>query len=277
MQKLSINLGLALSLFSILLLGLTTTNAQLSEEVRPFDFSNDYYKTNGLIAETLTDRKTGVDGKSVFDSSADPRFSNIRITETLPAYSADGSPIFWNYYGTATKDSFMPDATGAAAVIVAKNYPLFIFPSSMLRGIDRQAALIPVDSDYFVTNPIGIARRILVEFNDRISRSGQKTLNLLTQQNGTSIDGTPIIRTSEELGNLIADGLVTLREDENAPYAVAKVMQYPQLGSITPDAFLVYVRQVDGQPLTAERHFVTQFQCLQNGSRTCFGTMTTTR
>ncbi|CAN5606576.1 hypothetical protein BH18ACI3_BH18ACI3_13770 [soil metagenome] len=130
---------------------------------------------------------------------------------------------------------------------------------------------------YFQINPIGIAEVIIVEFNDRISRSGQKTLNMLAERNGTSTDGTPIIRTSAELGSLISEGLVTLRLNDNAPYAVAKVIQYPERGAITPDAFLVYVKGPDGQPLDRERHFVTQFECLQNGSRTCLASATTSR
>lgn len=278
MQKLSIRFTALLSLFSVLMFGAVAAQAQFSEEIRPFDFSVDYYKTNGVIAEMLVDRKNGADGKSVFDSSTDPRFTNVRITETFPAYAADGTAIYWNYYATASPDSFLPDADGEAAINTAKNYPLFTFPSEVARGTDRQAALIPVDKFYFATNPIGIAQKILVDFNNSISRSGQKTLNLLAQRNGTTIDGTPIIKTTEELGSLIAEGLVILRQDEKAPYVVAKVMQYPQQGSITPDAFLVYVRRADGQPLPAERHFVTQFECLRNGSRTCFaGTSTTTR
>ena len=274
MQHKSFCLALVLS---ILLFGLTAANAQLSAELRPFDFTNDYYKTNGIIAETLVDRKNGADGQSVFDMPTDSsRFTNVRITATLPAYAAYGISIYWNYYARAFSESFINNDSGAAAIQTAKTYPLFVFPSAFVRGTDRQAALIPIDASYFEKNPIGIAAVIFVEFNDRISRSGQKTLNLLAQRNGTSIDGTPIIKTNAELGSLVAEGLVTLRTDDNALYSVAKVIQYPDRGGITPDAFLLYVQQADGQPLAAERHFVTQFECLKNGSRTCLAGATAT-
>lgn len=273
----SFRIALSASIFSLLLLA-SASAQQLSEEVRPFDFSNDYYKTNGIIAETLVDRKDGADGKSVFDVPEDgATFTNVRITETRPAYAADGSPIYWNYYGTASKESFIPNETGIIAAKAAKNYPLYIFPSSFVRGMDRQAALIPVDSSYFQTNPLGIAQVVIVEFNSRISRSGQKVLNMLAERNGTSSDGTPIIRTVAELGSLVSDGLVTLRGDDNAPYAVAKVIQYPDRGAITPDAYLLFVQQADGQPLAGERHFVTQFECMKNGSRMCLAGTTTTK
>jgi hypothetical protein len=268
MQSRSIKL--AISLFSILVFGFTAVNAQLSDELRPFDFSNDYYKTNGVIAETLTNRKNGADGQSVFDFATDSsRFTNIRITATLPAYAADGSSIYWNYYGTASKESFTPDAAGKTAVKMANTYPVYVFPSAVIRASDRQAALIPVDSSYFQTNPIGIAEVVAVEFNDGISKSGRKTLNMLIERNGKSIDGTPIIRTMTELNGLSAEGLVTLRVDENRPFAVAKVIQYPERGGITPDAFLLFVKQADGKPLDAEQHFITRFECLKNGSRSC--------
>ncbi|CAN5606745.1 hypothetical protein BH18ACI3_BH18ACI3_13780 [soil metagenome] len=141
LHKLS-DLGRVLSIFSILLFGFTAANAQLADEVRPFDFNNDYYKINGIWAETLVDRKNGADKKSVFDTPTDPtRFTNVRITETLPAYAADGSAIYWNYYATARKESFHDDDAGAAAINASKNYPLFVFPSKFVRDTDRQAAL----------------------------------------------------------------------------------------------------------------------------------------
>jgi hypothetical protein len=268
MQSKSVKL--ALSLFSILLFGFTVVNAQLSDELRPFDFSNDYYKTNGVIAETLANRKNGADGQSVFDFATDSsRFTNIRITATLPAYAANGSSIYWNYYGTATKESFTTDVAGKNAAKMANTYPVYVFPSAVIRASDRQAALIPIDGSYFEANPIGIAEVVAVEFNDRISRSGRKTLNMLIERNGASIDGTPIIRTMTELRDLIIEGLVTLHVDENRPFAVAKVIQYPDRGGITSDAFLVYVKKADGKPLDAEQHFITRFECLKDGSRTC--------
>jgi hypothetical protein len=271
MLRKSFRLTLSVSIFSILLLGLTSADAQqFAEERRPFDFTNDFYKTNGIATDTLVDRKNGADRRSVFDAPEDSSaFTNVRITETLPAYAADGSAVYWNYYATASNESFIPNDSGAAAIKAAKSYPLYIFPSTFVRATDRQAPLIPVDSFYFQINPIGIAQVIIVEYNTNISRSGQKVLNMLAERNGTSIDGTPIIRTSAELGSLISDGLVTLRGNDGAPFAVAKVIQYPDPGGITSDAYLVYVKQADGQPLAGERHFVTQFECLKNGSRTC--------
>jgi hypothetical protein len=269
MKKLSIKL--TLSLFTVLLLGFTVSNAQLAAEVRPFDFNNDHYKRNGIMAEMLLDRKNGFDRKSVIDTPTEPNiFSDVRIIETLPAYAADGSAIFWNRYATSDDGSFTPDDAGAQAKKIAANYPVYVFPSEFVRGTDRQAALININERYFETNPLGIGDLVRVVFNANISRFGQRTLSMLAERNGTTIDGTPIIRTIVELKELERDGLVTLSVDKYAPYAIAKVIQFPERGGITPDAFLEYTKQADGLPLLAERHFLSQFECFQNGSRTCF-------
>jgi hypothetical protein len=267
----SLGAALALSIFSILFLGSAISNAQtLAEDLRPFDFSDSYYKDNGIKVETLTSRKNGGDGLSVADFSTDPaKFADIRILETLPAYGSDGNAIYWNSYGVATRESFTSDEAGIRAAQAARNYPVFMFPSSSVRGTDRQAALIAVDKFYFDNNPLGLGRVVLVEFNTRLSRADVKTLNMLAERNGTSLDGTPIIRTTAELDGLISEGIVTLRADEQKPFIIGRVMQYPDRGAITPDAFLDYVKNADGEPLVAERHFVSKFECLKNGSRTC--------
>ena len=99
-------------------------------------------------------------------------------------------------------------------------------------------------------------------------------MRLLGERNGFSLDGTPIIRTAKELEGLTADGLVTVRQagpenSDRTPFAVAKVLQQPELGAIAPDAFLVYVKEPDGKPLAAEAHLVSKFECLQ-GSGLCY-------
>ena len=270
MNKLSISFVVALSLLFVS----ASASAQLSEEVRPFDFNNDYYKTKGIYAETLINRRNGADGLSVVDTATDPRFTDVRITATYSGYAEDGSPIYWNHYATATKDSFTSDEAGAFAVQTAKNYPVYVFPSAFVRGTDRQSALIPVDALYFEKNAIGVAETVIVEFSSKITRSGRQTLDMLLERNGASVDGTPIIRTAAELKGLITDGLVTIRKSEEAPYAIAKVIQFPDRGAIAPDAFLLYISQADGKPLAAEQHFVTQFECLKNGTRTCLSNST---
>jgi hypothetical protein len=263
MKYLSINFSVVLS---VLFFGFITSHAQLADEIRPFDFNNDYYKTYGMIAGLLQDRRNGDDGKSVFDTPTDlTRFSNVRIRETLPAYATDGNAIYWNRYAIAPKESFRADEVGDKTAQIAALYPIYRFPSTSVPGSNRQAALIGTDGRYFEINTLGLGQVINVEFRDRITPGGRKTLDMLAERNGRSVDGTPIIRTMNELKELAKDGLVTLQVDESAPYMVAKVIEFPERGGITPDAFLDYVKEPSGKPLLAETHFITKFECFRNG------------
>jgi len=275
MQNKSISLSIVFSFFAFLFIAVASTGAQiLAEEIRPFDFNDKYYEANGIFASTLTDRRNGSDGQSVFDKTDDPRFTDVRITATMPGYADDGSPIFWNYYAGAGKESFSGDVSGGDAIALAYNYPIYVFPSSMLRDTDRQSALIRMSNSYFEKNRIGISAVFMVEYTaSTATKTGRATLKTLAMLNGVSLDGTPIIRTLEELETLSSQGLVSIRQagadnSKRSSFAVAKVLEFADRGAITPDAFLVYVRESDGTPLDAEAHFISKFECSQ-GSRAC--------
>jgi hypothetical protein len=252
-----------------------SSQAQFAEEHRPFDFADKYYLTNGVIPELLIGRKNGADGESVFDQASEVRYSNVRITATFPGYAEDGSSLFWNYYAGVPKYGFAEDENGPRAVATALVYPMYVFPSAAVKSSDRQAALLRVDDAYFEKNPLGIAAVFLVEYTDLIyTKAGQETIQWLTERNGVSLDGTPIIRTTKELDHLIAEGFVTvtqpaLDEAYRTPFAIAKAIRFPETGGITPDAFLNYVKQKGDAPLDSEQHFVSTFECLK-GNGKCF-------
>jgi len=278
MKKNSVSLTALFSLFAFSVLGLVApSHAQIvsgvAEEIRPFDFTDEYYKDNGIEASRLVDRRNGMDGQSVFDQTNDGRFRDVRITATMPGYADDGRAIFWNYYAGASRESFT-DLGGGDAMAIAYTYPMYVFPSSMVRNTDRQSAMIRMTNGYFDKNRIGISAVFLVDFTiHSTTRSGQRVLNTLAASNGRSLDGTPIIRTLAELESLNAQGLVTIRQaspenSERPSFAVSKVLQYPERGAIAPDAFLVYIKEADGKPLDSETHFISLFECNQ-GTRAC--------
>jgi len=277
MKNFFVSLATAFFLSASLLAGTAAAQmqwvGQYAQELRPFDFSDKYYQTNGIYAYTLIGRKNGNDGASVFDLSDYRNYTNVRITETLPAYSADGSSIFWNLYGGATKASLTPDENGANAYTLAENYPVYVFPSTTVKSVDRQAAMIHPDDGYFGKNRIGIGSVIIVEYTDRLfTKQGWRVRQMLEQKNGVSLDGTPIIKTAKDLLGLVSEGFVNLRhpdDTERTFFVVAKVIEHPEHGGITPDAFLEYVRQLSGDPLSAESHFLKEFECLREGSSPC--------
>ena len=258
-----------------LLLAVSSHAQTIGEELRPFDFSDKYYQVNGVIPSMLIGRKNGADKESVFDFANDRRYSNVRITATFPGYDSSGATIFWNYYAGVSKAGFTQDDNGLHAVELAFSYPLYVFPSVMTKEPYRQAALVRTDGSYFDKNDLGIAAVQLVAYTDRIfTRDGRAALEILAKRNGVSLDGTPIIRTANEIDSLLKQGLIALTQpslDEpyQTPFAVAKVIRHPEHGGITPDAFLNYVITPDGKPLDAEMHFVATFECHKAGKE-CF-------
>lgn len=263
------------ALLSLLLLTAAASYAQiLAEELRPFDFTDKAYYQNGVLAELLIGRKNGADNESVIDSTDDSRYTNVRITATFPAYDEDGNTIFWNYYAGLPKNGFTEDTNGTRAVEIAFATPLYVFPSVTVKNSDRQAALIRTKDTYFEKNQIGISAVFFVEYSALSNtKSGRAALQSLAKRNGISVDGTPIIRTEEELYALRKEGLVTVNQpslDEPyfTPFAIAKVIQVPA-GGITADAFLIYVKGGDGKPLPSEADIVSKFECYR-GRAVCF-------
>ena len=221
--------------------------SQFREDTRPFDFSDKYYQTNGILPAAIEKRHNSGDGRSIPDATYDRRFRNVRILETFPAYGPDGELLFWNHYGAVGKYAFTSDNGGTGAVYTAYHYPIYVFPSSTLRYSDRQAAMIEIDKEYAQKNPLGVGVVILVEYTDAAnSEDGKALLAELGKKNGFSIDGTPIIRNVRELGTLTRSGVVrqTVRGSSD-PYPIsfiiAKVITDPANGAIANVAYLEFV------------------------------------
>lgn len=248
------------------------TDDTFAAETRPFDFADKFYETNGVLPGMMFNRRNGTDGWSVFDTSADTNYRNVRITATFPAYNSDGSILYWNLYGEFSKDAFLPTTEGIEGRRIAEGFPIFTFPSTTVKNSDRQAAIIRVGDSYFTKNPLGLGIVTLIEYTERIhTRRGQMILAELAWRNGYSLDGTPIIRTAPEVADLTAQGMVTqrVRDVDGLPFAAAKVIQYPERRGIAPDAFLLTVKQQNGEPLPSEQFFETKFECLKGSQDKC--------
>lgn len=246
--------------------------SQFREDTRPFDFSDKYYQTNGILPAAIEKRHNGGDGRSIPDATYNWRYRNVRILETFPAYGPNGDLLFWNHYGAVGKYAFTSDNAGTGAVYTAYHYPIYVFPSSTVRYSDRQAAMIEIDKDYTQKNPLGVGVVILVEYTDAAnSEDGKALLAELGKKNGFSIDGTPIIRSVRELGTLTRLGVVRqIVRGSSDPYPVsfiiAKVIANPADGAISNDAYLEFVKQPNGEPLAAEVSFVSKFECLRGNN-----------
>lgn len=240
------------------------------QEFRPFDFSDEYYFENGVLSTFIVNRHEGADEQSVEDTINDPRFRNIRIKSVFPAYNQDGKVFYWTFYGEIGEDGFRSDTVGKAALTRAHSYPLYIFPSLNPKTKFRQAHLVHLRDGYFEKNHLGLSVQVYVEFTDRIyTEGGRREMAALAARNGTSADGTPIIKTALEIEDLTQKNYVTqkikgLDNPADPPYAIAKVILNPQYGAIAPDAFLL-----NDLGLDAEINFVLQFECLQTEGKWC--------
>lgn len=252
-----------------------TVAASAIYDRRPFDFADEYYMKKGVWPERIIGRRDGIDGWSVFDKASEERHRDIRLTATMPAYGPTGEILFWNPYGELTRESFIKEESGEAAMQAAARFPVFFFPSATARGNERQAALIEVGEGYSEKNPLGIGLAISVEYTSEImTDGGRRLMEELGKRNGLSLDGTPILRTAKEIYEMTRLGMVKQRVRGNegtagSPYVVAKVISDPTLGAITPDAFLIYVAGRDGRPLEAENGFKETFDCLQLSGQIC--------
>jgi hypothetical protein len=111
---------------------------------------------------------------------------------------------------------------------------------------------------------------------DPRSACGQ-AYSALKAANGTALDGSPILKSGDDLNNLEAvtqdrgpsKGIPCAQEgqlaldgsDGGAIWIVCPTIPDPRNGAITPDAFLDQVKLPNGQPLDQE--FTANFNCLQ--------------
>lgn len=93
-------------------------------------------------------------------------------------------------------------------------------------------------------------------------------LSALAKKNGLSLDGTPIIKTANELNNDLeangcgAEGQEAVNgSDGGAVWLICPAIPDPRNGAIAKDAFLDQVRKPDGTPL--DPAITTNFNCLQ--------------
>jgi hypothetical protein len=243
-------------------------------ENRPFDFRDKYYDENGVEPSLIFLRCDGTDKFSVLDTINDGIHRGVRMIGTMPAYNFDGKMLYWNQYGELFDLSFKNDTTGKDANLIANSFPIYIFPSTTVRNSNRQAHLIAAYEGYFQKNTLGLGVEVIVIYTDIPNIDNEPMLAKLAETNGISLDGTPIIRTTQELEDLTRRGIVTQRikgsGDISVPsYAIGPVIYDPRMGGISPDSYLMMVLQKNGKPLDAEAYFVDNFDCLQKTGSFC--------
>ena len=258
-----------------LLAAVPSAGASGSDDNTPlFDFTDAFYRSEGVRPGAILGRPTGSDGISVVDEAPDSIHRDVRMLLHIPAYDHSGHLYFWTPTGSLNNSGFTANAAGVEAKALANASKIWLFPS---RGTDplgldkRQEDIVDLRNGYFSNNPLGLWVNVFVNYTSTAfnTTAGKAKLAELAQRNGRAKDGTPIIRTASELDDLTKAGLVTQRtrpgDGSRGPrFTICPVLEDPRDGAIPKDAFLAVVRRADGSVLPASQEFVTNFESLQD-------------
>ena len=119
---------------------------------------------------------------------------------------------------------------------------------------------------YFGADPLGLWIHKWVNFTPTAlnTPAGKQFLQSLARENGTSLDGTPIIASTSDIDSLLSRGYITVRTrpiNDPARYAICPVIEDPTDGGIARDQFLAITRKPNGTPV--EPNFLRNFESLR--------------
>jgi hypothetical protein len=242
--------------------------AQASVLDRLYDFTDDYYRANGIDPAKLGGRKQAPSASAVIDV---PNFSwqrNVRVISTSSGYGASGEMRFLAVMAGFGPDGFLNNSAGQNARQIAEKYVEYIFPSQgtdpVGLGASRQSVLLDTSGGYFSNNPLGLWLHVWISYSPKAfnTSDGKKMLADLAKKNGLAKDGTPMIKTLSDLNNLYSKGFVTKStRNDGLRYAVCPTMKDPRDGGIAPDAFYNPLKRADGS--LVEPYFLDGFKNLQ--------------
>ena len=182
------------------------------------DFSDGFYRQNGLDPKSPDFRRrfAGHNGiTSVEENTTDPTRNKTRVLPVNCGYDAAGATLCYPgppvFFG---QESFMDNAAGELARELA-NFRAFIFPKASGNPLSpappnrRQDNMFETTKGYVGANPLGLWRLTFVSYTDAaFTPEGQAVLAPLHVQNGTDLDGTPIVKRMHVLLDLEDQGLV---------------------------------------------------------------------
>jgi hypothetical protein len=249
---------------------LPTFNAHAGVADRLFDFTDAYYRQNGVNPAAIAGRRQPVLPNATTDAPPHDYQNNTRALLTLPAYGGSGEVEFFTVIGGSSSTLFTNDAAGSRARQIAEFYKEYIFPK---KGTDpvglanvRQGFMLDTRNGYFSNDKLGLWLHVWVSYTDKAfnTKDGKKALADLASKNGLDLDGTPIIDNASDVENLASKGFVALTTrplTDSLRYSICPTIKDPRNGGIAADQFLRFVLKADGTPLEPE--FVAQFQSLR--------------
>jgi hypothetical protein len=234
----------------------------------PFDFSDAYYRANGLDPTLVVGRPTGANANSVIDNRENgPNYNNVRIRSYAGSYDHSGHNVFFYVTGLVRQNTFLNNAAGQRALQIAESYDVYEFP----RSTNPQYAVFPKRQDnltdlrngYFSNNPLGLWRIKLVRYTPAAfsTPEGREELADIAEDNGYDLDGTPLLRTLSDVERLHDRGLVTIEippmEGPALRWFLCPVIENPEGGAITHDGVL------GTTAIPAAQEFISLFESLR--------------
>ena len=248
----------ARTLFAIALGATALTTALADVKDRLYDFTDAFYKRNGVDPAKVAGRRQADGIRAVVDQPVAQGQRDVRALVTFGGWSDNGKDVYFTVNGGFSGLAFTNDAAGRRAMEIADWSPEYIFPmrgtSPTGLGAIRQPFMLDLRKGYFSNNPLGLWIHVWVNYTDAAFNTpdGKRTLADLARRNGLALDGTPIIRTASEIDNLADRGYVTrtvLPFDHPLRYAICPVIKDPRKGGIAMDQFLLTASRSDGTPL----------------------------
>jgi|GEM_PF-4786338 len=240
----------------------------LAQSLPPFDFSDDFYRANGLDPALVVGRPTGANANSVIDNRENgAKYNNVRIRSYAGTYDHSGHNVFFYVTGLVRQNTFLNNAAGQRALQIAESYDVYEFP----RATNPQYAVFPKRQDnlsdlrngYFSNNPLGIWRIKLVRFTPAAfsTQEGREELADIAEDNGYDLDGTPLLRTMSDIERLHDRGLVTIEippaDGPALRWFLCPVIENPEGGAITHDGVL------GTTAIPAGQEFINLFESLR--------------
>jgi hypothetical protein len=236
----------------------------------PFDFSDGFYRANGLDPGLLVGRVDGWDGRSVAAATSDPRHRNVRVVATSGGFDHRGGLVFYVVLANVAATTFLAGSAGQDAHRLANEFLAFNFPRASGAG-RRQDDVFDTRHGFFGRDPLAIWTKASVRYTPAAlsTTAGRQALAAVAASNGTDLDATPLIRTVDDIESLGSRGFVTVATlpadgSEGPPWFLCPIIRNPA-GSLAPDATLAVALRRDGAALDPQFHQL--FRHLQSGGR----------
>ena len=239
-----------------------------------YDFTDSFYAKNGIDATKIAGRPTG-SGSSVVATAPDADHRGIRITGLNGMHDDGGKANFFGILGTINVNAFTNNAAGVVARQIADKYIAYIFPKAGSNPLSpaskREDELIPLNNGYFSNDPLNIWREAFVNYvpGSMNSGAGKKLATDLIKRNGVDADGTPYLRTLNDIQDAMNAGIVTITKraddgSQGSPWFFCAVFKDYTQGAITADSTLTFVHNLDGTVPAGEMDIKSLFDTLEH-------------